>query len=119
MLNTIKVISNSDYVSANWNHPTKFSIRGTVSADLIYPRENIWWISRAIIQPKEYRNQGIGSLLLKEVIETITYLNGSKIYVIPGGYDQNTEKQCNFYLKNGFILCPEEQNKSLIYFIKK
>jgi GNAT superfamily N-acetyltransferase len=117
MTNSIKVISVLFYVSANWNHPTDVFARGTVSADLIYPEKRIWWISRAIIQPEKYRNQGIGSLLLKNVIEAITQLNGSEIHVTPGGYAQNTKEQYHFYEKNGFILDVHDQKETLVYSI--
>jgi GNAT superfamily N-acetyltransferase len=117
MINPIKVISMPSYVSANWNHPSNIFVRGTISADLLYPEKRIWWISRAIIQPKEYRNQGIGSLLLKNVIEAIVQLNGSEIYVSPGGYMQDTKKQYNFYEKNGFILDILDQEEILVYSI--
>jgi len=118
-MDSFKTISTSLYVSAIWQHPSKLFARGTVSADLINFEKKTWWISRALVQPEEFRNQGIGSKMLKNVIDAITLLNGSEIFVIPDGYEYNTKRQFNFYIKNGFVLGSYEQDEGLIYSIKR
>ncbi|MDD5649797.1 MAG: GNAT family N-acetyltransferase [Candidatus Nanoarchaeia archaeon] len=78
-----------------------------VESDQIIP--NHWMITRALVRPDGYRNQGLGSHLLKILIEEIKKKKGKSILVTPGGYDGETEKQFRFYEKNGFITPKQDQ----------
>jgi ribosomal protein S18 acetylase RimI-like enzyme len=60
-----------------------------------------WYLNRAKVH-NQYQGQGIGSALLKLVIDSIQELGGSVLVVEPGGYDSDPVRQRNFYLKNGF-----------------
>jgi GNAT superfamily N-acetyltransferase len=67
-----------------------------------------WWISRVNVQGAE-RGNGIGSMLLKKAIEEVLKHDASaEIIVAPGGYGGDTDRQYNFYRKNGFVDANEE-----------
>jgi GNAT superfamily N-acetyltransferase len=74
-------------------------IRGNVSADLF---NDHWNIARAVVLPQEARNCGIGTKMLKAFFLEVKKSVIKKVIVYPGGYEGQTEKQFNFYLKNGF-----------------
>lgn len=105
-------------ISAYWMLPNRLLISGIISADLIKPKEYLWWINRAIINKPALRNLGIGSTLLKSLLEEITKKDGKKIVVMPGGYGEDIEKQYNFYKKNGFISDIFDNDPCLSYTIK-
>jgi GNAT superfamily N-acetyltransferase len=98
---------------------SKILYRGTIDAQ--HESEGIWWITRALVQPKKCCNQGIGSIMLQMLIKELKKYGAKKILVTPGGYDQETEKQFRFYEKNGFVPpIPEEtefyQSARIYYF---
>ena len=75
-------------------------MQGVVSADFL---GEYWWLSRALVNPPEARNIGLGSKMLQLLIQEIKLQPFiRKIIVEPGGYDNNTKQQRNFYYKNGF-----------------
>jgi len=91
------------------SHPTCVNIYkygygysiSSASASYI-PGEDYWFINRVLVKPENERGKGIGSELLQLLIKEIKKHGGKKIIVTPGGYDNKTKKQFNFYRKNGF-----------------
>jgi len=117
MKDNFKVFATEDNITVVW----QLSIieRGTV--DAFHAGEGIWWITRALVQPTKCRNQGVGSVMLRMLINKIAGFHGKKIFVTPGGYEGEKNKQFNFYEKNGFIIpsvdeieCP---NKARVYYM--
>jgi GNAT superfamily N-acetyltransferase len=72
-----------------------------------------WYVNRVLVQPKEMRSKGIGSLLLQTLVKEIRKDSTKRIIVTPGGYATELEKQQNFYKKNGFVI---DKENSLITF---
>lgn len=101
----INLVSSETHVSVYWIE--NFSHNGCVESDRI-DNEN-WWISRALVKPTNYRSKGIGSKLLKILIDEIKKKNSKYILVTPGGYEDETEKQFRFYEKNGFVIPDKTQ----------
>lgn len=67
-----------------------------------------WWIVRALVHATA-REHGLGSLLLRAVIDAIKAQPGARrVQVTPGGYWVDPERQVNFYRKNGFKPTEEE-----------
>lgn len=66
-----------------------------------------WWISRVNVNDK-IRGKGIGTTLLKRLINEVLTYGETNIIVAPGGYNADTDKQFHFYEKNGFIKTDEE-----------
>jgi hypothetical protein len=73
--------------------------RGVVALDLLADR---WWLSRAVINPREHRGGRLGTILLKRALQEVASSSVRRVVVQPGGYEGNTIEQFNFYLKNGF-----------------
>lgn len=77
---------------------------GSLIADSSYMgKTGDWYISRAFIKNIIDRNKGIGSEMLRLLKNEIIKQNGIRIIVFPGGYEEKTIKQFNFYRKNGFV----------------
>jgi hypothetical protein len=71
-----------------------------VSADLV---DDHWWLGRALVQKREARGKGLGTLALHHLQDEVGRSHVKVVQVAPGGYfDDNREQQFNFYLKNGF-----------------
>lgn len=73
-----------------------------------------WWISRVNVQGE--RGKGTGSKLLTKLILEVLKHGKTDIVVAPGGYNEDEEKQFNFYKKNNFI--ETEEPKLLKYNVK-
>jgi hypothetical protein len=67
-----------------------------------------WWVNRVVVEPSIRRGEGIGSNLLQQLVELIRGQKGKVICVAPGGYDEDRERQFNFYRINGFSEVPYE-----------
>jgi ribosomal protein S18 acetylase RimI-like enzyme len=101
---------------------TTFKLRGEVSANPVNDFQT-WWIARALITPASERGKGYGSELLQKLISTIKQnpkLDCKFLLVTPGGYEENTKQQFNFYKKNGFVMpmndeIPEIRNEERKY----
>jgi ribosomal protein S18 acetylase RimI-like enzyme len=75
--------------------------RGEVSASW-YAHPGEWYLNRAII-PAECRGRGLGTQLLKRLLEVLSAKeNFVHVIVEPGGYGADINKQRRFYTKNGF-----------------
>jgi hypothetical protein len=89
-------------------------LRGTVGLDLVFESEFTgpahWWVNRAVVHPAEQRGKGLGSIMLKRALEQVVLSDIHRVLVMPGGYDNNTERQFNFYLKNGFKRTDEPES---------
>lgn len=101
-MNNIRVNTSEFNVSVSQVNNDKLSI---ASADNML--DGRWWISRVNVQGVE-RGKGIGSILLKKLVEEILFYGETNIIVAPGGYHEDSEKQYNFYRKNGFVNFNEE-----------
>ena len=73
--------------------------KGSVEADVLGPK---WSICRAVIHPTALRGRGLGSQMLRKLQDLMVEYGGEYMVVFPGGYDQEHDRQENFYLKNGF-----------------
>lgn len=111
--------SNQDFLSAmgeNWverTEPRHVSIvcfhegvRNSVAqADEIEPR--VWWVARVLVH-RDHRGKGIGKRLVERMLHHCRM--GSEVQspqcvevrVVPGGYDNDTERQRGFYAACGF-----------------
>jgi len=83
--------------------------RGEISAvrldenpEMNVTEDDIWMISRAIVQPESMRSRGIGSEMMRRLKEELRKVRCKKCYVAPGGYSERQEDQFRFYEKNGF-----------------
>jgi len=101
-MNNIKINSSEFNVSVSQINNNKLSV---ASADNML--DGRWWISRVNVQGVE-KGKGLGSQLLQKLISEILFYGETNIIVAPGGYHSDTEKQFNFYRKNGFINANEE-----------
>jgi len=73
-----------------------------------------WWVSRVLVRNPDKRGQGLGSIALQRMLAVIAGLSRLPVYVAPGGYEDNTEQQFRFYLKNGFQRI-ENDSKNLVW----
>lgn len=105
----LKVVSTDQYVSVYYRENNNMSVVEMSNMD-----DNEWMINRANV--KSEKSKGLGSLLLKTAIDEVLKYNPISIFVTPGGYNTDTEKQFNFYKKNGFV---EMKNvPELLYYSK-
>lgn len=109
-MNNIRVNTSQFNISISEVNNGKLSI---ASADNML--DGRWWISRVNVQGIE-RGQGVGSKLLNKLIEEILFYGETNIVVAPGGYNEDSDKQFNFYRKNGFV--DDNEDGLLIYKIK-
>lgn len=66
-----------------------------------------WYLNRAIVGPDALRGKGLGSSLLKKLLEHLNAKPDFKsILVEPGGYHNDLKLQVRFYTNNGFELDP-------------
>lgn len=119
MKGTFHSYSSDQDATISWRG-SKILYRGTIDAQ--QENEGVWWITRALVQPKECCNHGIGSTMLQMLIKELKKYGTKKILVTPGGYNQETERQFHFYEKNGFVLpTPEETEfykSTRVYYFK-
>lgn len=109
-MNELHVNASHDSISVSVKHSRiHLSIS---SADLI--NDNHWHICRVNVI-KDHRGKGLGSAMLKTLVEEVRKKGGKLITVHPGGYDGNTEEQFNFYLKNGFSHSADEGGLELTF----
>ena len=73
--------------------------RALAAADFLGDR---WWISRVIVRARDNRGKGLGSEVLRRLLDEIAKQPCTTVCVSPGGYDGDTERQWAFYVKNGF-----------------
>ncbi|MGD9749419.1 MAG: GNAT family N-acetyltransferase [Acidimicrobiia bacterium] len=66
-----------------------------------------WLITRVLVVGA--RGRGIGSQLLQAALQEAARLGAKRVIVAPGGYEGDTERQFNFYMKNGFKPCSEPE----------
>lgn len=74
---------------------------GTASADHIGGGK--WWVSRVFIRGN-HRGKGLGTALVKAMIEAVKAQGGTLLEVAPGGYGEPYESQQGFYLACGFAV---------------
>ncbi len=103
----MKITKTTDSISVYHQNGHNISV---ASIDRIEP--NKWWISRVNVKEID-RNKGIGSAMLKMAIEAVLEQEEVEIVVAPGGYNEDYNKQINFYKKNGFV--ETEENGLLVY----
>ena len=103
----------NESISASYVKDGRLSI---ASADFLVDAEQLgtkWYVSRVNVTDI-HRGNGIGSMLLKMLIESIKMSkNKHDIVVCPGGYENDQDRQINFYKKNGFV---ETKTKGLLIF---
>lgn len=76
-------------------------VRGEASATEL--ATGVWYLNRALVQPEGARGKGLGTQLLKRLLETISRKpEFQRVVVEPGGYGGNEEQQVRFYTRNGF-----------------
>lgn len=92
-------------VSVFEEHPD--DLRPSVaSADRI---DDVWWISRVLVQPNQ-RGRGVGTKLLKALIEECRKQGGREMQVSPGGYNSDPIRQRAFYVRAGFKPSPDSES---------
>jgi len=96
----ISISSSDGCVIVFFSVPEEIAAHGEVSANVIVNDE--WWIARAIVKPETLRGKGLGSKMLSLLKDEVIKQGCKKLFVCPGGYEENKEKQFNFYIKNGF-----------------
>ena len=90
------VISTAEYVAV------QYEINNRLASCEISNLKGEWYVNRVKV-PNGQEGKGIGSIILQKAINEIKKHNPKSIYVTPGGYHADEEKQFNFYKKNGFI----------------
>jgi GNAT superfamily N-acetyltransferase len=95
----VRVIESEQHVAAIWMSALG---RGTASADRL--PDGRWWISRVVVNPEKVRGAGVGSAMMKKLMETLRGMGCRELWVAPGGYDGDTDRQVRFYAKHGFVL---------------
>lgn len=80
-------------------------LRAVINADNMGSH---WWLARALVMPRERRGQGVGTAMLQALFEELRKQGCVELWVTPGGYDGDTERQFRFYLKNGFVPSPTD-----------
>lgn len=88
----------------------KDGIRATSSVDNM---GEYWWVSRVLVEPRTERGKGIGTAMLRELLQAVVRQGGVEVRVTPGGYDNDTKRQFKFYLKQGFQ--PSEEREMLVW----
>lgn len=74
-------------------------LRAVASADNVGDH---WWVNRVLVDPPARRGSGVGTQMVKELLEAVTRQGCKELHVCPGGYDGKTKLQFKFYLKLGF-----------------
>ncbi len=82
----------------------KTSVEGIVFAAVAQADrlDDRWWVSRVLVPQSQARGQGLGSIAVQRMLAVIAGISDRPVYVSPGGYQDNTEQQYRFYLRNGF-----------------
>lgn len=79
---------------------------GTASAN-VHPlkatADKCWWVSRVLVTSEAERGQGLGGMMLDQLIVEITKQDGQSIIVTPGGYGADPIRQQRFYEAHDFI----------------
>lgn len=102
-------------ISTNTTVSVTLVTNGKVSiASIDNLMDGCWWISRVNVQGVE-KGKGTGSKLLQKAIESVLSYGPADIIVAPGGYNEDKEKQFNFYKKNGFV---DSSKKGLLIYKK-
>lgn len=110
---TLNIYHNNSYISVSKRFSQ--SKLGILEISNVF-NDNNWYINRINI-PIEFRSNNIGSRLLHIAkIILINVYNCNSIYVTPGGYNMDRDKQFNFYIRNGFISYDDFENKELFYY---
>lgn len=100
--NRVLIVNQNGCCSINWlefNETPFLGIRAVIECQLF---GNYWQICRTLVTPESGRSKGIGSYVLNLLIKEINKEKNTKIFVFPGGYSDDKDKQFNFYKKNGF-----------------
>lgn len=105
MVVTPHVVSTPEIVSVTMRAEHKFASLGVAEASRIEKDE--WYLNRVFV-PYKYRGQGIGTILVRKLLEETTRQGCKKLILTPGGYDIPYEQQRDFYLKCGFRLVDVE-----------
>lgn len=79
--------------------------RGTAEANWISGK--CWWVARVLVQPASERRKGIGSRMLKLLMDQVRASGAELLQVSPGSYDSDPWV-IKFYEKNGFVQNPQE-----------
>lgn len=67
-----------------------------------------WYLNRSLVNPRIARGAGLGTLLLRRLLEELGRKPSFREVVVePGGYDGNAAQQQNFYVKAGFVEVPD------------
>lgn len=100
MNGTITVINSYPCVCVYWRGESMFD-NACAEANIDSQDVDAWYISRVFVK-EHLRGKSIGSQVLQTLLSEIKKQNTKKVIVSPGGYDNDKDRQFNFYLKNGF-----------------
>ena len=106
------ITSNSQHVTVVTYAPG-FTRPSCASCDF-NPVDGVWWINRVVVEPQRARKRGIGSALLRRLVEEVQRYGGL-IRVTPGGYSLDTEGQIRFYEMNGFVRVEDLDDRYMEY----
>jgi GNAT superfamily N-acetyltransferase len=112
---SIKVHAGENGVTTLWMGPPGSMDRGT--CDLVRFGE-AWWVTRCLVQGADsavLRGRGIGSRLLQAALVKAAIQGAQAVYVAPGGYDGDEERQRGFYANNGFHPAPGEPEGVMVW----
>jgi GNAT superfamily N-acetyltransferase len=89
---------------------------GTASANPFPPEDDVWWVSRVLVQ-KAHRGRGIGKFLVANLVNAVRKMGAKKLMVCPGGYDISYEDQVRFYESCGFKKESDHSGKEGAYYL--
>lgn len=105
----------SDRAGAGWNRETKWYIVKKDDFEVAFieldfnRREERLWISQIFVL-KQYRNQGLGSDILKRIEEKAKEYGSKEIWLNPKPIDStiDTFRLKQWYIKKGFAVCQKQ-----------
>ena len=83
------------------------------SASIDIYNNNVWWFTRLFVS-QEMRSKGVGTALVKKVVEFCKTNNISLINSMNPYGDLDFKQLKEFYIKNGFVETPEEGTLMLV-----
>lgn len=97
---TYEIVNTPDYVAVHAIDKEKNYIIGSAEASSF---RVYWYINRVIVlNNRAPRNQGIGTKMMKILLQELSQREFNLVVVNPGGYGGDPSKQFRFYRKLGF-----------------
>ena len=76
--------------------------RAAVIAEATEFETGIWYLNRVLTASPERREQGLGGLALRSLLDVLREDGATTVLVEPGGYTSDPERLVKFYERHGF-----------------